>query len=77
MKTPTIKACRDCVHSVADNNNSWELHCLHPAVNSRDAWALATALARGTNTLHERNKDGWFFWRKPCGRRGALWEATQ
>ena len=75
VPSKSVKACRDCKYSVADTNNAWELHCVHPVVNAKDAWALATARSRGTNTLHERDKDGWLLWRKPCGMRGALWQA--
>lgn len=74
MTTPYPKMCRDCAHSSPDKDSPWELHCLHPVVNSKDPWALATVQPRGTNALHERAKDGLLWWRKPCGMRGALWE---
>jgi len=66
-----VKLCRDCKHSMPEPGSEWNLRCMHPVVNSRDAWALSGSKPHGSNAFSERSRS-WF---APCGMRGALWEA--
>ena len=75
MKPSDMRACRDCAHSHPSAYTHGGLECLHPKVNERNTWALAAARRCGEDALDERRSDRWIFWVKPCGRRGALWEA--
>lgn len=70
MKMKQAKYCTDCVSAVPDPHSSWQLKCLHPSVNLKDAWALASTKINGSNCREEREK-GLF---APCGQRGKLWQ---
>lgn len=68
MKYP--KYCTDCKWAIPDQHSSWQLKCMNPSVNSKDAWALASTRINGSNCREEREK-GFL---APCGQRGKLWE---
>jgi hypothetical protein len=70
----TVRLCRDCAHSMPEPGFEWNLRCMHPAVNSRDAWALAGAKPHGSNARDERERTWTLRGLAPCGMRGALWE---
>ena len=64
-----VNLCRDCRHSMPEPTSSWNLRCMHPEVNRRDYWALASADPHGSCARDER-KRAWF---APCGMKGKLW----
>ena len=68
-----VRLCRDCAHSMPEPGFEWNLRCMHPAVNSRDAWALAGAKPHGSNARNERERTWTLHGLAPCGMRGALW----
>lgn len=65
-----VKLCRDCRHSMPEPGSEWNLRCMHPEVNSRDPWALASPNPHGSCARDERERK-WF---APCGMKGKLWE---
>ena len=71
----TVKLCKDCKHSLPEPRSEWTLKCMHPEVNSRDAWALSAAEAHGSSARDEREKTWGIKGLSACGMRGALWEA--
>ena len=73
-KTIYPRKCVDCLHSRPLYSNSLELRCFHPSVTAQEIQELAQSGGTGINTMHERDGDGWFLWKRPCGLRGALWE---
>jgi hypothetical protein len=68
-----VRLCRDCAHSMPEPGFEWNLRCMHPVVNSRDAWALAGAKPHGSNARNERERTWTLRGLAPCGMRGALW----
>lgn len=69
---PFPALCLECKWSVPEN--SWYNLCKHPAVVSKDSWALANnreGMPRYSSCEKERAKK-WF---APCGIKGKLWEA--
>ena len=70
---PTVRLCRDCRHSMPEPKSEWNLRCMHPEVNARDSWALASVKPHGSNARDERERKWTLRGLAPCGMRGALW----
>ena len=73
MTKPFPALCRDCKYSKISTVNQHGLDCLNSKVNSKDAWALASAAPARSSATEERSKT-WF---AACGMKGKLWEAKE
>lgn len=68
------KYCKDCKYSEPERDSNWNLRCMHPIVNSEDAYALSGSVAiRGSSCSMERGKKS--IWYSKCGMKGRLWES--
>jgi hypothetical protein len=64
------KLCRDCKFSIPEPSSEWNLRCMHPQVNGKDPWALASNKPHGSDARTERELK----WIYACGMPGRLWE---
>jgi hypothetical protein len=65
----TNKYCKDCKWSITVKDE-WNLHCINPAVNGDDPWALAGAKMNGTSCRSQRE----IRWFAVCGIKGKKFE---
>jgi hypothetical protein len=65
--------CSECAHARPEKNSPWNNECVHPVVNARDPWALATNGDFGPKSSCREERSKRFFAR--CGMSGKLWEA--
>lgn len=67
-----LKYCTECKYSQPEINSTWNLRCMHSAVNAKDSWALSSKFINGTGCREERELTWWYF--PSCGKAGKLWE---
>ena len=65
--------CTNCFWSESEKDSSWNLRCVNPDVNAKDAWALANKFISGTDCRSERERHWYQF--PACGKAGKRYKS--